>query len=82
MSGTKKFIASTDRFLDKASKILDDAVKDDSIDAATILPYLDVIYRAMQSIKLMQGDKGKKKDEDGENSGKSLADRMSKNGSN
>jgi hypothetical protein len=80
MSGTKKFIASTDRFLDKASKILDDAVKDDSIDATTILPYLDVIYRAMQSIKLMQGDKGKKKDEDGEISGKSLADRMSKNG--
>lgn len=78
MKGIKKFNDATEEFLDKASALVKDKSQDMTLDMAKEVA--DFIYKVQQSLKLMQDKPKGKKDEEPDLSGKSLADRMSKNG--
>lgn len=77
--GTKKFIESSDKFLEKASSMLDTAIENESLKIEDAKEYADLIHKCMQSVKLMTEPQVKKgKGETEELNGKSLAERMGK----
>lgn len=78
MKGIKKFNDATEEFLDKASALVKENSQDMTLDMAKEVA--DFIYKVQQSLKLMQDKPKGKKDEEPDLGGKSLADRMSKNG--
>ncbi len=59
MKGIKKFTDSADGFLEKASTMLDEAIKDESLSIEKAKEFADLIHKIFQSIKVMQDD-GKK----------------------
>lgn len=80
MSGVKKFIIATEKFLERASLLIDAAAQKEELGAKEMVDYLDVIYRGLQSIKLMSEDKKKNRQQAPDSEPvRSLAERMSKN---